>query len=296
MNKLIWFWLFSSIILTSCSSHRPSSLPAEEISPPENTPTATPQLPPYTSTSLELSRNGKQYRVFLGYDWGDVLFRVTPEPDQNISDLFEEALNVRLANIEWYGDLDADGETEYLVTVLGRGAYSYEIILAIDYDAAKDEFRIFDRIGFRSSAFDRWDDLEGDGIPEMVAKDEGFHYESGGGGADAVFSPLKIFHYNGEKFVSVTQDYPELIEQDAQGWLESIENDADGQGQFGSIYAAYLADMYLLGKKEEGIQVFWDKCMQRYIPYLETQNPESTLSCDEFLFRIQEALAKSGYE
>jgi len=213
--------LIGVVLVSSCAPNTiDESLKTPTVTTtPENTLTVTPtinaELPAYTSTTLEIIRNGKKYSVLLGYDIGEAFFNTTPRPDVNMYNWYGDTRNVRLANIERYGDFDHDGENEYFVSVYGRGAIGYVLILAIDYDQLKDEYKVFDEIGFRASCFERWDDIEKDGIPEIVAKNESFHYESGGGGADSVFSPIKIFRYNGKKFVGVTKEYPDLIEQDA---------------------------------------------------------------------------------
>ncbi len=258
---------------------------------PENTLTPTPTinvgLPAYTSTNLEIIRNGKKYNILLGYDMGEAFWYVTPRPNEN---LFTDGIrNIGFANIKRYGDFDNDGEFEYLVSVSGRGAIAYESILAIDYDKEKDEYKIFDEIGFRNSI--SWDDIENDGIPEIIADDVYYINRF----SATVFSPLKIFHYDGEKFIGVTQTYPNLIEKDVEHWLEMIDTDAGGQGQFDSIYASYLADMYLLGKKDEGIKVFLELCKNRYIPHIKIYNPDSTFNCDDFLLQVQDRLKEYGY-
>jgi len=263
---------------------------------PTNIPTPVPNLPPHTMTSLEIVRNNKQYSVLLGYDKGEVMFRQTPQPEFDDFQQYEDILNIRLADLEWYGDFDNDGETEYFLTVAGRGVHASLMILAVDYDSSKDEYRVFDGVGFRASCFDDWKDIENDGIPEIIARDESFHYASGGGGADSVFSPIKIYRYDGQKFVGVTREYPDLIEENANHWLEAIENDAWGQGQQSSIYAAYLADMYMLGKRDEGIEVFIELCNSRFVPYIKEINSDYPLRCDEFLTTVQNALKETGYE
>ena len=303
MQKLTLVLILISVLLvSSCASNtiNESHKTPTVTTTPENTLTITPtidaELPAYTSTTLEIIRNGEKYSVLLGYDIGEAFFYATPRPDVDMSNWYGDTRNVRSANIERYGDFDHDGENEYFVSAYGRGAIGYVLILAIDYDQLKDEYKVFDEIGFRASCFEQWDDVEKDGIPEIIAKDEDFHYESGGGGADSVFSPIKILRYDGEKFVGVTKEYPDLIEQNANHWLEAIENDAWGQGQFKSIYASYLADMYLLGKKDEGIEVFSELCAKRLIPYIKSNNSESTWSCDEYLISVKDALSKSGYD
>jgi hypothetical protein len=113
---------------------------------------------------------------------------------------------------------------------------------------------------------------------------------------ESLYAPIKIFRYNGKEFIDVTKEYPNLIEKDVTHWLEGIYNDAGGQGQFKSIYAAYLADMYLLEKKDEGIAVFSEQCNNRLLPYIKSQKQNSTWNCEEFLISVKDALSKSGYD
>jgi hypothetical protein len=285
--------LIIALLISSCVPNVINKTPEVQTITitPENTLTPMPTiigLPAYTSTNLEIIRNGKKYSILLGYDMGEAFWYVTPRPNES---LFTDGIrNISFANIKRYGDFDNDGEFEYLVSVSGRGAIAYESILAIDYDKEKDEYKIFDEIGFRNSI--SWDDIESDGIPEIIA-DDVFYINRF---SSTVFSPLKIFHYDGEKFIGVTQTYPDLIEEDVKHWLEAIDNDAWGQGQFDSIYASYLADMYLLDKKDEGIKVFLELCNSRYIPDIKIYNPDSTLNCDDFLIQVQDRLKEYGYD
>jgi hypothetical protein len=284
--------LIITLLISSCAANINNRSPELQTITPENTLTSTPSidigLPAYTITNLEIIRNEKKYSVLLGYDMGEAFWYVTPRPTENL--LNGDNRNISFANIKRYGDFDNDGEFEYLVSVSGRGAIAYESILAIDYDKIKDEYRVFDEIGFRNSI--QWDDIESDGIPEIIADDE--YYISRF--SATVFAPLKIFHYDGEKFTVVTQAYPDLIEKDVKHWLEAIDNDAWGQGQFDSIYASYLADMYLLGKKDEGIKVFLELCEDHYIRYIKTYNPDSTLDCGDFLLQVQDSLKEYDYD
>jgi hypothetical protein len=301
-KNTMYRWMLTALLVAltvSCAPLRSSevvqpqpTLTLAPENPPTSTATLSAELPGYTSTSLEIIRNGKNYSVPLGYRPGEAFWRVTPHADLNIDSTVRQTSS---ANLEWYGDFDNDGETEYLVSAYSVGNTLYVSILAIDYNNSKDEYKIFDEVGFRVTSIDKWDDIEKDGVPEIIASDETFHYESGGSGADSAFSPIKILRYDGHEFISTTKEYPDLVEQDAKYWLEAIDNNAWGQGQFLSIYASYLADMYLLGKKEEGIRVFSELCESRLMPYIKQQNPETTWNCDDLLDRIQEALEKTGY-
>lgn len=199
------------------------------------------------------------------------------------------------AGIEWQGDLDGDGEIEYLVKGYSVAAGVSVTILAVGYDRSAAEYQILAEQSYRLAAFDRIDDIEGDGNPEIIAKDQDFHFASGGGGADTVFSPIQIIHYSSKMFVPATRDYPKLIEQDAQHWLEGIHNNAWGQGQEPGVYASYLADMYLLGQQEEGIQVFSELCQEYLVSYMNEEYSGTDWDCAEFLSRIQAALSQTGY-
>ncbi len=290
------FGLIGVLLVSACVSNSIDGTPEVPTvtTTPESTLTPTPtinaELPAYTSATLEIIRNGKKYSILLGYNIGEAFWYATPHPDVDMIKWLGDVRDVSSANIKRYGDFDFDGEKEYLVAIYGLNAGDI-LLLAIDYDKSTDEYKIFDKVDF-----DRLDDIEQDGIPEIITRDFSFHYESGGAVADSAFSPIKIFHYNGQKFVSVTKDYPDLIEGNAQHWLEMIDNNALGQGQFGSIYASYLADMYLLGKKEEGNNIFSDQCIKRLAPHIKIQSPQSTWDCGEFLIRVQNALSKSGYD
>lgn len=290
------FGLIGTLLVSACASNSIDVTPEVPTftTTPESTLTPTPtinaELPAYTSVTLDIIRNDKKYSILLGYNIGEAFWYATPHPDVDMRKWLGDVRAVSSANIKRYGDFDFDREKEYLIAIYGLNAGDV-LLLAIDYDKSADEYKIFDEVDF-----ERLDDIEHDGIPEIITKDFSFHYESGGGGADSVFSPIKIFRYNGQKFVDVTKEYPDLIKQEADHWLEMIDNDAWGQGQSTSIYASYLADMYLLGKKDEGIRIFSDLCVKRLIPYFKSNNPESTWSCNEFLIRVKDALSKSGYD
>ncbi|MFT3894115.1 MAG: hypothetical protein QM730_20990 [Anaerolineales bacterium] len=304
MNRLVGLlFLCSSIFIVSCStriSNERINLLTEAATPvitdtPSSTftPAANSNLLGYTSTTLEIMRKGERYTVLLGYDIGEAFFRLTPRPEDNMQDDIRAGLQT--ANLEWYSDLDSDGEIEYLVAVYGRGARPSCSVLAVDYDAQKNEYRIFDSIDGQCVISTDWNDIDNDGNPEIIGRDENFHYLAGGAGADRAFSPIWIMHYDGKKFTSVTKQYPDLIEQDANKWLEAVDNDTWGQGQYQSVYASYLADMYLLGKEDEGVQVFLDLCSKRLEPYIKGQNPEADFSCNELLEQITDAIIKAGF-
>ncbi len=268
----------------ACSTTN-SRLPPSPTSTPSaalmaSTPTPRVTLPAYTLTTLEIEREGNHYQVKLGIAAGEAFFRATPGP------LLPPGPLVNSASIQWYGDFDHDGETEYLVAVWAPAAGCSENILAIDYDASQDAYRVFDSFGGDCTAIDRLDDLDKNGVPELVGKDLDYHYDACGGGMASVFSPIAILRYDGQKFARVTSQYPTLVEKDAEHWLEGIKTEAWGQGQDTSFLAAYLADMYTLNKKDQGETTFLRYC---------AEYPAVHMTCAELLQAVKAALVKNGY-
>jgi hypothetical protein len=235
----------------------------------------------------------------LGSDvTGEAFQNATPQPDLNIDDLRNSIRDVRNISLARYGDFDADGEIEYLVVAHERSASVFGIlsILAIDYDSSDDEYRVFDEL--RSSAVNgtraSMEDIEPDGNPEIIGKDEEFHRAIGGSEEESIFAPIKIYRYNGGEFINVTREYPELVEKDANENLQPMDNEQ--QVLFPSWYASYLADMYLLGKQDEGIAVFNELCTNHLQPYMVEQHPETAWNCEQFFDTIQDALSTFGYD
>lgn len=291
MQKWIYVTILCGFVtIASCTPINPE-LAATHTS------TISADVPGYLSSSLVINRNGKTYNVVLGYDvTGEAFQNTTPQPDLNIDELRSSIRDIRDVRLTRYGDFDADGEIEYLVVANERrqSMFGILLLLAVDYDSSKDEYRIFDEI--RSSAVNlaRIEDIEQDGNPEIIGKDEEFHRAIGGSEDESMFAPIKIYRYNGQEFVSVTREYPDLVEKDANINLQPMDNEQ--QVLFPSWYASYLADMYLLGKQNEGIDVFNELCANHLQPYMLEQNPETTWSCEQFLVTVQDALSKSGYD
>lgn len=288
----ILLFLFSVVLISACSPATltpVTTIPDLEISSTEAPPLdQTPEkdeIPGYIKTTLEINRNGRAYSVVLGYDIGDGYLHITPEPDYDLDSLYGKNLNRLSASLNWVGDVEQDGEKEYLLEAYSPGARGRILLLAVDYDITHDEYRIFDEKGFDIASSGHWDDIENDGIPEYLAKNASYPY-SFDGPMLVAFSPLYILRYDGKQFVEVTESYPDLLVEDADHWQEAIENDAWGQGQFASIYAAYLRDMFLLGEQDEGLQYYTEQCNARLYP----NSNDPLRNCDALLDRIKKAI------
>lgn len=234
--------------------------------------------------SLEIMRDGKFYEVLLGYDLG----RAWWNQDAQIPDIpqaYDNKPNVNDVTTQWVGDVDGDGNLEYIVELLFCGAYCSSEVQIIHYDPLKDEYRVFDSFGGYYIKGYRDDDK--DGNPEIVSQDYDYHFKVGGAGATRALAPIKIYQYNNQKqkFVAITSQYPDLVIKDAANFLEDAKS--NDNTNFLKL-AAYLYDMYVLGKQEEGTKTFNDVCEQYIKPTME--NPDWT--CEKYFQQVQITLSE----
>jgi hypothetical protein len=143
-------------------------------------------------------------------------------------------------------DLDGDGEPEVLVTANTGGAHCCTRLGVWDYRAQTSGYghivEDFGNVGYSLK------DLDGDGHPELATADDAFAYAFT---AYAVSGfPTKVVRWSRAPrpgFVDVTRSFPAVIRKDAAEWLRltrKVRRRDDARG----VLAAYVADMYLLGK------------------------------------------------
>jgi hypothetical protein len=231
-------------------------------------------------------RNGKTYEMPLGYDVG----RAWWNQDSKIPDLpqtYDNKLNINDINTQWIGDIDADGDLEYIVELVFCGAYCSSEVQIIHYDSAMDGYRVFDKISGYGA--ENYLDADKDGNPEIISQDYDYQFNVGGGGATRWIAPIKIYRYEirNQKFEAITSEYPDLVTKDATTFLEEIKSEKGNNANFLKL-PAYLYDMYLIGKQDEGTKIFNDVCPQYIKPIME--NPDWT--CDDYLVRVQETLSE----
>lgn len=293
-NKIFCvFLVLTTITITSCGGVTPvaSTIPVEtkaaystvvsDIRPVQTLPAGQYGV---VKLSLEITRNAKIYDVILGYDIGNAWWH----QNSNVPDLpqvYSEKPSVSDAKIQWIGDIDKDGNLEYIVEFLFCGAYCSSQVQIIHYDSVKDEYRSFD--SFNGYFIKNYQDIDEDANPEIISQDYDYHFKIGGAGATRALAPIKIYHYNNEmqEFIVVTSQYPSLVKKDAESFLTSIKNNHQ-QSDSGLLLAGYLYDMSILGKQYEGISTFKEICNQYLQP--KTLNPD--WSCDNYLSKVVSVL------
>ncbi|MEB3343109.1 S-layer homology domain-containing protein [Okeania sp.] len=168
------------------------------------------------------------------------------------SDSKTEVLVGRFVKVQLL-DLDGNGESEILVDLftinnsdVEFSGGSYSLIYA--YQPTENKYKMLPH--YWGNVNYRLTDLDNDNLPEFQTFDSRFNN---------VFSeindsvlPIRIWQYRGGKISDVTKKYPEQINTNAsENWLEFYNRSKQNKNVKG-VLAAYLANKYMLGEKEEG--------------------------------------------
>jgi hypothetical protein len=93
------------------------------------------------------------------------------------------------------------------------------------------------------------EDADDDGRSEIVTRDGRF-----ADALDSSYGPRRVFHYEAGAVHDVTRDFPDVVSEDLDVLVDSIDdlkrNDFSARG----MLAAYVADKYLLGKGKSALK------------------------------------------
>jgi hypothetical protein len=172
--------------------------------------------------------------------------------DAGIGDLCDRCFfygDMKDPNVE-VADLDGDAEPEVLVAAFTGGAHCCTDVGIWDYRADLGTYGHLIR-NFGNGGY-RLDDLDGDGGRELTSIDDRFAYRF----APYVFSarPVQILRWSRTPQVGltdVTRQFPKAIQKDAADLRHVLRGRSKGIDLRGEL-AAYVAEMYLLGRGREG--------------------------------------------
>ena len=301
MKKIIILSLtiIISFLINACGSS--TSFSPANITPSlsiTNTliPSSTPFLFPISSTSespaivrisLELHRNGKAYEIIVGSaDYNNNGNNATPRP------YIIDTNGVNSASLKWYGDIDKDGETEYIVSLLicavahclaAEAPYIYETIQVYKYDLANDKYFVADKFTAKLPAVKTYTDVDQDGNPELITNNYGYCYDCGPYMME--LSTVTVLQYKQGKFTDITKKFPDVIEQDSIRLLEMAKT-SKYEGAF--PLASYFYDMYRLGKATEARQVVLQVCEKTIKPIEAAPG----FYCNKYLEKIETEIKK----
>lgn len=181
-------------------------------------------------------------------------------------------------------DLDGDGEDEVIVDVLTTGDTSYSYSLIYGYEPTKKEYVFKTKIPWGSVDCHhqyQLEDLDGDGIPEFKSYDDFLVKKFSLDLEDSGF-PIQIWRYEGGNILDVTRKKPDIVENHTKQLWEAYENRKSQNREVKGVLAAYLAEKYLLGKKDDG----WQKVKEAY----------KAEDSQEYFEKLKEFIQQAGYD
>jgi hypothetical protein len=145
-------------------------------------------------------------------------------------------------------DLDADGEPEVLVDVYTGGAHCCALTEILRFNATTyaPVETSWGNIGYELK------DLDGDGRPEFVTADDAFSYAFASYAGS--FHPPLVLDYDVTlkgSFRDVTRRFPALVRKNVREALHTLARARRGHFETLGPVAAYVADLYLLGRGRE---------------------------------------------
>jgi hypothetical protein len=187
-------------------------------------------------------------------------------------------------------DLDADGEPEVVLDLYTGGAHCCAVTAFYRWDGARYRRTAadFGNFGYRLK------DLDGDGRPELSARDEAFAYAFG----PFVYSvpPVTIFEYQAGALRDVTRNYPDAIRADAKetfGYYVKARKKRDHAAIRG-VLAGWAADECLL-----------DRCAYAFARVnaslragelsRQSTDPSTEPANDAYIAKLRAFLRKYGY-
>jgi hypothetical protein len=145
-------------------------------------------------------------------------------------------------------DLNGDGEPEVLVDAYSGGAHCCAVTEILRFTgAAYSTLEAF----WGNTGYDLAD-LDGDARPEFVAADDAFAGAFTSYAA-SFFPPLVLDYDSAAKggFRDVTRGFPSLVRKNLRQALHSLRQARRRHYETLGIVAAYVADLYLLGRGRE---------------------------------------------
>jgi hypothetical protein len=141
-------------------------------------------------------------------------------------------------------DLDGDREPEVVLPLDWNGAHCCSWWRVYRYDASRKTYRPVNRFWGNTGAAPSLRDVDGDGRPELVSRDDRFAFRFGAGYADSAY-PIQIWAYDQGRFRDVTRRFPGLIERDAVRHWRAYRSKR-GTPSARPPLAAWAADEYQL--------------------------------------------------
>ncbi len=181
-------------------------------------------------------------------------------------------------------DLDQDNNREIAISLSSRGAHCCSYTLIYTYNSANDSYNRLQVDWGNFPSAGKLEDIDENSTLEFIARDDRFSGEFAGYAGS--FRPIQIWQYRNGKMLDVTRNYPKIVYNDAYQFWQFYNTELRlqpkaNQQQIQSVFAAYLANKYLLNQQEDG----WKRIRQLY-NFSDRQ---------QYFTRLEKFLKQAGY-
>jgi streptogramin lyase len=235
------FWLLDAVgdALRHFSPPEPAVASRAECEPPSTEEQAEATRAILTYKPLDQLSSGEDFftdaRVRILRQGKEVFREAVPQEDEYSVYGYSRGLTVR--------DLDGDGEPEVKLELNWNGTHCCEWSRIYRYDPSRGTYVTSTHMWGEAYATPSLKDLDDDGRPEFLSKDDRFSALTGYAGVRA---PIQVWSYDQGKFTDVTRRFPKEIERDAAVlWQDYLKYRKRGARY---VLAAWAADEYMLGR------------------------------------------------
>ncbi|MCT7951414.1 hypothetical protein NG798_16555 [Ancylothrix sp. C2] len=181
-------------------------------------------------------------------------------------------------------DLDQDNYREIALSLSTRGAHCCSYTLIYTYNPANDSYNRLQVDWGNFPSAGKLEDIDENGTQEFIARDDRFSGEFAGYAGS--FRPIQIWQYRNGKMLDVTRNYPKIVYNDAYQFWQFYNTELRRQPnpnlpQIQSVFAAYLANKYLLNQQADG----WKRIRELY-NFSDRQ---------QYFTRLEKFLKDAGY-
>lgn len=239
----------------------------------QNTPIITAEPTPFlqNSFSYQSQQHGDIFvELQATSDYSDVILQITR--DEIIQEFSLKIIGTDLlgdVNFALIDDINLDGEAEIVLDIFTPGANCCTIFVIVYYDPRDNQYTYSNQLIRKWGLAPQIYDINQDQRPEFITRTGATVWTST---AAASLTPITIYRFDNGQIIDVTDEFPEIIEQEANVWLAAAQGNsiniseeylqlpfAADSGQLSNhpewkrLYlSSYLSEMATIGKFEEG--------------------------------------------
>jgi len=250
-----------------------AAVPTWTASPePTSTATLTPTYRPpgpWLITPQAEVQGELRVETYVDEEKWDVILRISREDqvvqevvlndmrfDNRTEDYFYP-IGISNINAIYFSDFEKDGDPEITLGIETPGTSCCTLVFVLYFDKSSGKYLNSDVLVNKWTLSPVLADVNQDGVEEIIRHNEDFYNSMGGVGSGAAISPIQVITFSDGELIDASDQFPEIIEEDAERLLDIIVDYDDCSG---TLWSCYMVQMSVLGRLDEGWEFFEDFC------------------------------------